>query len=91
MASPGGCTWVHKHPVHMYTHPATEEEGKEVSLCSYCSDSHAGVRWAVHPSVNGDYPYVLEISFQHTKHGNCLMFLFNTSTTVCRPALNIKH
>lgn len=34
---------------------ATEDD--PVSICSYCSDSHAGVRWAVHPSTLEIYPY----------------------------------
>ena len=37
--------------------PPAATEDDPISICSYCSDSHAGVRWQVHESTVDNYPY----------------------------------
>ena len=44
----------------------TATEDDPISICSYCSDSHAGVRWAAHSSTIHMYPhapYKVDIEF----------------------------
>ena len=45
-------------------------ENNRFSVCAYCSDKHAGVRWMMHESNNLDYLFLpdifdlIEIKFQ---------------------------
>ena len=34
VASPGGCTWVHKHPVHAPVHPCITVNNDNCCVCS---------------------------------------------------------
>ena len=59
----------------VYILSAATEHAK-VTICSYCSDSHAGVRWAVHQSAIDDYPhgaYAVDLKF----HCNILEVVIN--------------
>ena len=49
---------------NIFIHAATEQD--PVSVCSYCSKSHAGIRWTVHQSTINKYPfgaYSIDIHF----------------------------
>lgn len=55
---------------------ATEEE--PFSLCSFCTNSHAGVRWTVHESNADNYPFGIhnfDIEFSCNNYENTVRIL----------------
>ena len=72
-------------------------EDNPISMCAFCSDSHAGVKWTVHESNKWKYPYgaySLDISFQCSntqrivsfEHINC-----NVITTYLLLIVQLEH